>query len=667
VRGVGALASLFLACAAAAAPPRFERDVTPSAKGPSRLPVDVPLLSGAAPLERGTRNGLSDLRFFTKEGTEVPYLLVGPPRGEPVWAPARVLPIASTKTTSGFEADLGRALLVDRLNVLGLPAPFLKRVRLEGSGDRARWTLLVDEGTLFDLPEEKLERNWLAFPPGELRYFRLTWDDTKSGRVPMPKAVSARQPGPGATAPPLRVPMTFEKRGAERGRSRYRVRLPAPRLPIESIELAPDAENVLRKATVTELHLAGSELVPVTLGSATLRRAARDGLHADALAIPVSVPSEPEVEIVVEDGDNPPLALREIAAVFAPLPWIYLESPGTAPLVARFGVPGPSSAPRYDLEAERSAVESGSVAAAPAAWGERHASAGTAAAVPQASPIAPGAELEVSSFRFWRPLPEGPPGLTSLLLDAHVLANAPALGSLRIAGEDGHQVPYVLESRGDTLRLELPPLTPAKAPGDSAAVPPRSTFYRVELPLAGLPPATLVVPTGARVFTRSVVLFLAPADADRREDDAARQIASTVWAHADPETDAPPLALSLPILEARSLLLAIGDGDNAPLPLGRPTLELPARRLRFFRPAGALRLLYGDDSLSAPTYDLALLAPRFLAEPAHDLALTGEPPAPAPEKGPMGKTLFWAILVGAVVALLLVIARLVGKGEPART
>src|SRR5262249_47341135 len=156
----------------------------------------------------------------------------------------------------------------------------------------------------------------------ELRYFRVTWDDTKSGRVPMPKAVSARRPGPGAAAPPLRVAMSFEKRGAERGRSRYSVRLPAARLPIESLELVPDAEDVLRKGAGTGLRLSGSQLSPVTLGSATLRRAARDGLHADALAIPISVPSEPEVEVVVEDGDNPPLALKEIVAVFAPLPWI---------------------------------------------------------------------------------------------------------------------------------------------------------------------------------------------------------------------------------------------------------------------------------------------------------------------------------------------------------
>ncbi len=75
--------------------------------------------------------------------------------------------------TSGFEIDLGQAIVIDRVRVDGITSPFLKRVRLEGSGDRARWTLLVDEGTLFDLPAERLVQTELAFRPGAYRYVRL--------------------------------------------------------------------------------------------------------------------------------------------------------------------------------------------------------------------------------------------------------------------------------------------------------------------------------------------------------------------------------------------------------------------------------------------------------------------------------------------------------------
>ena len=74
----------------------------------------------------------------------------------------RVLPVAAVETetekTSGFEADLGRLLIIDRFRVDGIPPPFLKRIRLEGSGDRDRWTLLVGEGTVFDLRIASLRR-----------------------------------------------------------------------------------------------------------------------------------------------------------------------------------------------------------------------------------------------------------------------------------------------------------------------------------------------------------------------------------------------------------------------------------------------------------------------------------------------------------------------------
>ncbi len=92
-----------------------------------------------------------------------------------------------SKPTRSRRADsksiCGEALLIDRFRVDGIAAPFLKRVRLEGSGDRARWTLLVDEGTVFDLPAEQLRQTELEFTPGTYRYLRVTWDDTRSGRV----------------------------------------------------------------------------------------------------------------------------------------------------------------------------------------------------------------------------------------------------------------------------------------------------------------------------------------------------------------------------------------------------------------------------------------------------------------------------------------------------
>src|SRR5262249_44823304 len=150
-----------------------ERPVTPGAAGPNRLPLDAALLARARPfrVEQVTSSqgsvgvavgGAGDLRLFDGAGREIPYLLVTP-KIEASWRAGRLLRVAPTKTTSGFEVDLESALAIDRVRFAGLSAPFLKRVRLEGSGDRARWTILAGEATLFDLPAERLERTELEF------------------------------------------------------------------------------------------------------------------------------------------------------------------------------------------------------------------------------------------------------------------------------------------------------------------------------------------------------------------------------------------------------------------------------------------------------------------------------------------------------------------------
>ena len=146
--------TLTLGGPAAAQEPRFtfERSAQTQGSGPQRLAVDVTLLSSGSPFrvtQRGetmvAEGGLNDLRLFDASGRPVPYLLVQR-RQEPGWRDGRILPVASTKTASGFEVDFGTASTIDRVRVAGISGPFLKRLTLEGSGDRAHWTLLQGEG-----------------------------------------------------------------------------------------------------------------------------------------------------------------------------------------------------------------------------------------------------------------------------------------------------------------------------------------------------------------------------------------------------------------------------------------------------------------------------------------------------------------------------------------
>jgi hypothetical protein len=658
------------------APPpsfRFERPIVTGGAGPRRLPIDVPLLVGTAPARplRGSprRDLVRDLRIYDANGAEIGYVLAGDPPAAPVYKPAVMLPIATVDTrserTSGFEADLGEPTLVDRLRIDDIEPPFLKRLKLEGSGDRERWTLLVAEGTLFNLPEERLLQTELRFPPGAFRYLRVTWDDRQSARIARMPAAAAGQVPVAAPRPPLVAPLVFERRPSEPGRSRFRIRLPAANLPITALDLDVRAEHLLRDAGVFQSQLAGLQLTPVLLGRTTLRRFVRDGVAASALRLPIDPPADSQVDLVVDDGDNPPLDLQGVAAVFDELPWIYLEGPGGG-LTARYGNATLAS-PIYDLEATRGEIRIQTVA--DAQWGETRprASDDNAGAVPALPTV--GASLDSALFKYTRAVPAGNAGLVALSLDAGVLAHSTGasrgFSDLRVVDAVNRQIPYIVEQVLEPLSLDVVFEKQTKLPASLGPPKAGRTVYRVTYPMAGLPESRLVLSTTARVFDRGVsVVEEREPDQQRRRDPWTDTLAATRWVHADQNRPATPLTIPVRPLHGTGLFVLVEEGDNAPLALEAGRLLLPAYRIRFFRDGGSpLRVAYGRTDLDRPKYDLALLAPQVLATPAADVVLDVERPAAdvVTTAGLVSPRLFWGALAIAIVVLLSLIARLLKK------
>jgi len=663
--------------AAAAAPFRRERPAVLHEPGPGSLAVDLPLLVGSAPFHVETwpgprggmprwvaRGGLRDLRLYDTLGHEVPYLLIEPPAAEPEWRQAQtLLPIPETKTTSGFEADLGAATTVDRLRVEGLPAPFLKRLAVDGSGDRERWTRLAPEATLFDLPDSGLRQLEIQFPPGLFRFLRVTWNDASSARVPLPAGATARTVRADAPArPALSASVVFARRASEPGTSRFRLRLPAPSLPVVALRLDVGGGNLLRRARVSESRLAGDGAAPFPLGEATLRRAVHDVLVAEEVRIPIAPPTTAELDVEVDDGDNPPLDLKAAEVELAELPWIYVEVAEASSLVARWGQTG-LDAPRYDLESVRARAAQ-SPAPPAGTWGEAApASAETGPSDALTALPAAGPSLDTRAFRYLRTLRGGPPGLVAVPLDAAILAHSAGrlrgdFADLRVVDASDRQLPYLLDRRAEPLLVKLPPAVPARE--TVARFGADTSVYRLQLPYASLPPSRLVLRTSARVFDREVRVLVEPSPGERRTRDAARTVASATWRHAEPDTAASALTLSLPTLASAEILVAIFEGDNPPLPLAAPELLLPSWHVRLFRGApGELRVLYGQSRLAAPRYDLALLAPTVLASPALETALSPEQEATLSESVILRPAAFWTLMVAAVVVLLGLIAHLV--------
>ena len=648
---------------------RVERPVTTAGAGPRRLAIDVPLLSGGRPFQGMPRpgGGLSDLRFFDASGREVPYLLVSNPPEEPVWKTAPTLPIAPTETdaqkTSGYEVDLGEALTIDRFRVDEMTPPFLKRVRLEGSGDRAHWTLLVAEGTVFDLPDEQLRQTELPFTSGAFRYVRLTWDDTRSGRLPRPALASVRRVRVVMTPPALITPLVFERRASEPGRSHFRVRLPGARLPIVALDVDVGGSHLLREASVFEGRLVGGEMLPTRLGGGTLKRVVQGDLTAASLRVPIEAPVESQIDLVIDDGNNPPLEVRGVTAVFAQLPWIYFESTGDS-VVARYGHPSLQS-PRYDLEAVRPSLKID--ATMNASWGEarlRPPSEVTATAAPPLPTS--GAALDAGLFKYVRPITPGTAGLIAVALDPPVLAHSQGspFPDVRVIDAGGRQVPYLVERASEPLAIDLP-LEKLSTRPPALQADRMLTVYRVKWPLERLPMPRLVLMTTARVFRRQVSVAIEHQPDRNRRDPWLQTLALSEWGHADQESAAPALTLPLPGFDAKELLLIVDEGDNSPLPLGPARVLLPSYKLRLFREQGTeLRLAYGRDDLSVPRYDLALLAPQLIGVAATDVALGAEQAPSAPSTSVlMSPRVFWGVLIAAVLILLALLVRLVRKSD----
>lgn len=620
---------------------RFVRDILPTGQGPQRLEVDLTLLGGVAPDFR-------DLRIKDESGRELPYVIVAPASTEASWRSGRLLPLPTTQATSGFELDLGRPLRTSRLRLEGLRAPFLKRFRLEGSGDRTRWTELVAEGSLFDLPEDGLKLLQIEFPEGDYRYLRVTWDDRSSARSPLPRAASVQLQNLGTEAP--LAALDVQSRSSEPGTSRFVLRLPGPRLPIVALRLEAGGKGpLLREARVLEARLRAGGLAPRDLGRYQLRRMEQSGIAASDLRIPIEAPEGSELELRVDDGSNPPLVLKGVRAELSPQPWIYFEADGRR-VQAFFGDPR-LTAPRYDLAALQGQLQPS--LAARAQWGPIAVPAGAGVPGPQTlHDPGPGANLDPAGFKARRPIPAAEPGLAALVLDAHVLSASRGLRDLRILDHENRQVPYLLEQRDGPFSVPLT-LSTRQARG-------RTSAYFLDLTQPGLRDGRVVLETGTRVFSRIVRLH-------EEGQGAVHLLAEGLWSHAQPEAEPPSLVLGFSGVEGRRVLLTLDEGDNQPLPLTRATLLLPGWRLRFFHPGQGLTLVY-DRDLEGPHYDLALLADRLRAAPARELelGLAAVDSLPLPEtRAPVTTaTIFWVALAGAVVVLFVLLARLLKKPKP---
>jgi hypothetical protein len=271
----------------------------------------------------------------------------------------------------------------------------------------------------------------------------------------------------------------------------------------------------------------------------------------------------------------------------------------------------------------------------------------------------PGATLDPRVFTYRRALsiPASRTGLARVRLDTADLAAAqPSLSDLRIVDGEGRQWPYLLERDAVTAAV---PMQMQQAGLEARQA--RYTLVPSPRPLR-LNGIEIDVDAGFvdRPFT------LTGTDADGKEHTlAGGRLQRATRSN-------PPLRIAFADLRATELVLAVQNGDEAPLSITAVRAFSPLSELYVAAPAGDYALLAGDPDADAPQYEIAALRSTVLAVPAVDVTVERGGPNPAFSSGAAtarriagGRVLprlaVWTVLVLAVVVLTVLTLRVVRR------
>lgn len=614
-----------------------------------------------------SQQGLRDLRLLDANGRETPFVVLDDVerRVEQRTTGSLVEARQQRRDGSAWTVDFGRVVTFDRL-VLNIPSgDFTKRLRLELSTDGAVWTPTGADYWVFTRlwQQQAVHGTTLETPEASARFVRLTADDVRSRPIALIgiEAVSST----GLSGSRWTEDVTLELISTVAGHSKYRVPVPAG-FPLRRLSLDAADAAFARPVTVLEQRDGNEREVGRLL--AYRFRLPEATADVEARDIDVAGLSGGTLVVDVTDGDNPPLTqararlsapqTRLVTATTAPALTLYYGNAVTRPAV-------------YDLERLRGSLAT--VAAFPTATlGPETANPRYRAPAPLAFVSARGAAVEAGGWTHTRAFRiTGGDDLYSLTIAASDLPHVqPGLADLRVIDAENRQVPYIVEPVSDVARVPLA-LAPAPSPHGLA----RTSAYRLTAPAAGFPepvPFTAVeLEVAEGFFTRdAAVLVPDPGAAGGYRVVGSGTLRSTLR-----DTPADPVVTSIPVsATAATLTVEITDGDNAPLTVRTATGLAAVPRVTFKAGPGEYRLLFGNDRVPPPSYELGMLREEVLAYSALPIAAADIQPAMAnPEhtralaemmRQAPPTVVLWSALGLAVVVLLALTRRILVAGPP---
>ena len=346
-----------------------------------------------------TQHGLGDIRVFDNTGLETPYLLerVVESKQESVRRTESIRVVALEEKEDTIEVRLQLGENARPIRGLSIKTPlrdFVRKVQVFGSADGQEWTSLVKDGGIYDysryIDVRQLE---IPLPENTFRTFNLVIDNVTDVKEFPFKELARTFRGDEETKRverttverrPLRIDRIFgwyevaQERSAVAKVTNYPVAAPivtqdsekkqtlvtiaTRREPLTSFTLHTADRNFFRRATVEvqtprprhQLGESRDTMECTAVGSATIFNLNFRTVQRQELKLPFSEQRQPTYRIVIENQDNPPIAISGVTAEGPQYRVLYLAKPGANYRVV-YGS-SQAAAPRYDSITVLSAV-----------------------------------------------------------------------------------------------------------------------------------------------------------------------------------------------------------------------------------------------------------------------------------------------------------------------
>lgn len=578
-----------------------------------------------------------DLRVISPAGVETPYIVALPRimRPEHLNAAAFNATLNPSATVLEFQPPTRDTLSEVLLQTNA--SNFIKAATLEASSDGTNWQPLASNELL--CRQNGTERLRFAFAPAGWTHFRITIDDARSSPIAFTGAQVRRD------LPELRTvaqPVTIRARSETKNETHLTLDLGTANVLLGHLRLHTPEPVFQRETALLNTH-------------ATLFRLQHEGRSAEDLDIAAhQLATTREVELIVRNGDSPPLRIDSIEATRHPVPIVFqADAAGDWQL---FIGNAQAAEPRYDIAVLSDKLRDASANSATASAVESNAAFRKTATAPEVGEV--GAPLDVSAWSFQRPVQFKEAGVIELELDPAVLArSANDLHDVRIL-RDGRQIPFLAIKPGLEHEVEVPfaEVADAKTPTVSQ--------WDITLPFPNFPASELRLDSPTPLFVRTLSVT---EQHDTEQGHFERILGTANWQRKPGQT-ANTFHLALHTSpKAQTIRLTTDNGDNARLQLTAVRVVHPVVSL-LFRVADTtpVHLCYGNRRATHTRYDLQLVRREFETATKVSATLGDEEKLPGYQADPAyasgkGSPWLWAALVLVVAALLWIVAKMLPK------